>query len=83
MLIFGQTSNKWSPIAFGPPTFLVPKKFRLQEIWSPRKCLIMIFMQGPIFLGPKLLGEGPNEIRDHFSYSHFYPKKKLHNRADK
>ena len=52
---------KWSPITFGPLTFLVPKKFGPWEVWAQRNLLpawnslYSIFMQGPTFLGPKFL----------------------------
>ena len=56
----------------------------------PKKMPYMDFHAGPSFLEPKFLGsqtswgtkfpgaqksQGPNEIEDHFSYSHFDPQK--------
>ena len=57
-----------SPISSGPQTFLVTKKFGLQEIWSLRNlgpqilvpawiCYIMSFMRGLTSSGPKFLGD--------------------------
>ena len=78
------------PTCNGPGGNLVPKNFGSPKIWCQRslgparKSHVMIFMQGPNFLGPIFLGaqgswgpnfwgnknfRGLNEIGDHFSYS--------------
>ena len=83
--VFFWLQLKWSPISFGPLTFLVPKKFEPQEIQSPHENHHMgfpyagtIILEVQIFLGPNFSGTkfwgaqkvtGPNEIVDHFSYS--------------
>ena len=73
---------KWSPISFGPLTFLALKK--PWEIWASKSLgptqksyaffgnrrYVVIFMQGPNFLGPKFLGDqtswGQNLLRSKF-----------------
>ena len=64
----------WAPDFFDPPENLGSKKFGSREIWSLHENHQMAFScgaqisWGPNFSWTKKV-RGPNEIKDHFSYS--------------